>query len=97
MRNAWLACLLCSGLAGSVGAASAFPMGSVRDPQSFAIPTAAKGFTGPIPTEEHPITGAARIAKMRREGRLPDTFVRGRCTYELGGDPGVVFYVKSCR
>ena len=34
---------------------------------------------------------------MRRAGRLPDTFVRGRCTYNLAGDPEVAYYVKTCR
>jgi hypothetical protein len=53
-------------------------------------------FQGTIPTEASPLRGAARLAKMRREGRLPDTFVRGGCRYNLAGDPAVAYYVKEC-
>ncbi len=54
-------------------------------------------FQGPIPTEASPIRGEARLAKMRREGRLPDTFRRGGCRYNLAGDPAVAYYVKTCK
>ena len=55
------------------------------------------GFQGPIPTEASPLRGEARLAKMRREGRLPDTFTRGACRYDLAGDPAVAYYVKTCK
>jgi hypothetical protein len=98
MKNTFLALLLCSGLAGNAGvAASALPMGRSEGPERLLVAAATSSFTGTIPTEARPITGEARIAKMRAEGRLPDTFVRGRCTYNLAGDPAVVYYVKSCR
>jgi hypothetical protein len=38
-----------------------------------------------------PITDARLLAKLRREGRLPDTYRKGRCCYDLAGDPGAVY------
>lgn len=96
MKKACLIGLLCAGWAGSIGVASAFPVGPSEVSEPFLLSIAAT-FKGTIPSEAHPIRGAARIAKMRREGRLPDTFVRGRCEYDLGGDPEVVYYVKTCK
>jgi hypothetical protein len=52
---------------------------------------------GPIASDKHPITGTARLAKMRRDGKLPDRFVCGRCAYDLAGDPGAAYYVKTCK
>jgi hypothetical protein len=97
MKKTLLAWLLASGLAGTIGAASAFPVGPSDVPESFLLSIAVATFKGTIPTEANPITGTARLAKMRREGRLPDTFVRGRCEYSLAGDPGAAYYVKTCR
>ena len=34
---------------------------------------------GPIASEAHPILDSKLIAKLRREGKLPDKFVCGRC------------------
>jgi hypothetical protein len=51
---------------------------------------------GPIATEQRPITDAKLLAKMRRDGKLPDKFVCGRCEYDLAGDPGAAYYVKTC-
>jgi hypothetical protein len=45
---------------------------------------------GPIATEDRPIYGEARLKKMRKEGKLPDTFVCGRYRYNLGGWRGMV-------
>jgi hypothetical protein len=56
----------------------------------------ADAFRGPIPTEAKPITGETRLATMRREGRLPDTFKRGGCRFDLGGDSGAAYYVRTC-
>ena len=53
-------------------------------------------FRGLIPTESNPIRGEARLAKMRQEGRLPDTFRRDGCRYDLAGDPAVAYYVETC-
>ncbi len=77
--------------------------GAHATPISALVPTRSGsalslvGFQGPIPTEASPIRGEARLAKMRREGRLPDTFTRGTCRYDLAGDPAVAYYVKTCK
>ena len=52
---------------------------------------------GPIASEAHLILDSKLIAKLRREGKLPDKFVCGRCQYDLRGDPGAAYYVKTCR
>jgi hypothetical protein len=97
MRKAVATWLLCSCLCGNASIALAVPIGPVENPRLLVIPVAASGFKGTIPTEAHPLRGEARLASMRRAGRLPDTFVRGRCTYNLAGDPEVAYYVKTCR
>lgn len=55
------------------------------------------GPMGQIPTEDKPLYDKARIKQLRDAGKLPDTFVRGRCTYNIGGDPGTVWYHRSCK
>ena len=40
--------------------------------------------------------GEARLARMRAKGELPDTVHAGACHFDLAGDPGVAYYVKSC-
>jgi len=82
-------------LIGSPGTASAFRSG--LPPQPYPLLTYVANFEGTVPTEASPIVGEKRLAKMRREGKLPDTFVRGPCTYNLAGDPGAAYYVKTCR
>lgn len=79
----------------SAGTASAFPAAafSPRTPVWKKVAS----FEGAIPTEANPITGEKRLARMRREGKLPDTIVRGTCTYNLAGDTGAAYYVKTCR
>jgi hypothetical protein len=51
---------------------------------------------GPVASERHPIMGEKLTGKLRQEGRLPDSFVCGRCRYDLRGDPGAAYYIKSC-
>jgi hypothetical protein len=51
---------------------------------------------GPVASEKHPIMGETLTGKLRQEGRLPDSFVCGRCRYDLRGDPGAAYYIKSC-
>lgn len=86
-----LACFLA---VGGIGTASALPSGELPSPHAITL---IASFKGVVPTEANPITGEKRLARMRREGKLPDTFVRGRCTYSLGGDPGAAYYFKECR
>jgi hypothetical protein len=67
-------------------------------PVELLVRVAAACFGGrAIPSEAHPILDAKLISRMRADGRLPDTFVCGRCRYDIGGDPGAVYYVKTCR
>lgn len=65
----------------------------VPQPPGLTLPI---GFQGRIPTEDSPLTGEDRLAKMRREGRLPDRFTRNGCAYLLAGDPAVAYYVEQC-
>jgi hypothetical protein len=86
-----------TGLPGTIGSSSAAPIVALETSALPPILALTVGFQGVIPTAANPITGVERLAKMRREGRLPDTFVRGDCTYNLAGDPGVAYYEKTCR
>jgi hypothetical protein len=82
-------------LIGSLATASAFRSDLTSHPDPLLMNAA--NFEGIIPTEARPIIGVKRLAKMRREGKLPDTFVRRPCTYNLAGDTGAAYYVKTCR
>lgn len=84
-------------LIGAVSVSATPPIRHSR-PAELLVHVAASCFGGKIiPTDAHPILDAKRIARMRAAGQLPDTFVCGRCRYNLGGDPGAVYYVKVCR
>ena len=48
-----------------------------------------------IPTQANPVTDATRLAQMRNQ--LPDTFACGRCRYDLAGDAGAAYYLRTCR
>jgi len=89
--------LLFSVLLLSVQSASAIPLSRPISSGTLLLPIGATDCKGPIASEKHPVFGAERLAKMRKEGRLPDKFVCGPCEYNLGGDPGAAYYVKSCR
>jgi hypothetical protein len=86
---------LASGLVSMLGTASAFPADQSMKPVVSWMPVAT--FEGSIPTQANPIRDAKRLARMRSQGKLPDSFVRGRCRYNLGGDPGAAYYIKTCR
>lgn len=47
----------------------------------------------PIPTEDRALDDPQLIAKMRKAGQLPDTFVCGRYRYDIAGNPGTTYYV----
>jgi hypothetical protein len=90
--------LLCVGLAAGIGGASAMPLAPSPHSDAVLIRVAGACFGGrTIPTEAKPLVDEKRIAKMRAAGQLPDTFVCGRCTYNLGGDPGAAWYAKTCK
>ena len=88
-RVARLACVLVAGAMGTAFASGALAQLNAAEP--------AATFEGVIPTEAKPIIGEKRLARMRRDGKLPDTFARGRCTYNLAGDIAAAYYVKECR
>lgn len=48
-----------------------------------------------IPTQTNPVTNATQLAEIR--SRLPDTFACGRCRYDLAGDAGAAYYLRTCR
>jgi|tagenome__1003787_1003787.scaffolds.fasta_scaffold19586457_2 hypothetical protein len=84
-------------LSGEQSADAMSPSPLLGGSNPLLLSTGASDCKGPIATEAHPIIGAKLLAKMRREGRLPDSFVCGGCEYNLGGEPGVAYYVKTCR
>lgn len=92
-----LSVLLCTILIIGTGGSYAAPLVSRPDPAPPLRLAATACFGGrTTPTEDHPILDRKRISAMRRAGQLPDTFVCGRCRYDIGGDPGAVYYVKTC-
>jgi hypothetical protein len=95
MKNLMTVLIFAFGLISMLGTASAFP----ADPSSEPVPLwqTVASFQGAIPSASNPIRDAKRLARMRREGKLPDSFVRGGCRYNLAGDPGAAYYVKTCR
>lgn len=99
MKQTLLALSTIAAIAAPAGEASAQGVGVGRgDNHALLVPIAAACFGGrPIPTEARPLHGERPIAKMRKAGQLPDTFVCGSCRFDIGGDPGVVYYVKTCR
>jgi hypothetical protein len=77
-------------------AQSAFAMHASFPPgRALLVRIGATDCKGPIATEDRPIYGEARLKKMRKEGKLPDTFACGRYRYNLGGDPGTAWYHKE--
>jgi hypothetical protein len=42
------------------------------------------------------VRGEALLARMRSSGELPDTVQDGKCHFDLAGDTGVAYYVRSC-
>lgn len=77
--------------------ASALPFWNPGDQTVLVHQVGATDCRGPIASEAHPILDSKLIAKLRSEGKLPDKFVCGRCQYDLRGDPGAAYYVKTCR
>ena len=77
--------------------ATALPFCNPGDQTVLLHRVSATDCRGPIASEAHPILDSKLIAKLRREGKLPDKFACGRCQYDLRGDPGAAYYVKTCR
>ena len=92
--------LLCAVLLLNVGGSSATAL--MQRPHSDALlvrVAAGCRLPGgrPIPTEDRALEDPKLIAKMRKAGQLPDTFVCGRYRYDIAGDPGTTYYVKTRR
>ena len=77
--------------------ASALPFWNPGDQTVLVHRVGTTDCRGPIASDAHPILDSKLIAKLRREGKLPDKFMCGRCQYDLRGDPGAAYYVKTCR
>jgi hypothetical protein len=88
--------LFCAALLASAPSASAIPLSAPAASNQSLVRIGLTDCKGPITSEAKPIFGEKRLAKMRKEGKLLDTFACGRCTYNLAGDPGVAYYVKTC-
>lgn len=88
---------------GCLIAEPAFALRLVQAPSSNSIivNTGSADCRGPIATANRPLRATSsdpnRLMRMKQAGKLPDQFVCGQCTYSLGGDPSVAYYVKSCR
>lgn len=82
-------------------AAALVALGSLQEADARA-PTAARLRQAPDDPQAYLIDGryqrgTERLARMRRRGELPDRIIAGPCTYDLAGDIGVAYYVKTCR
>jgi hypothetical protein len=89
--------IVCAVLLSIEGPASAITLSVPNETDSLVLRAAATDCRGPIATENRVIFGVKRLAKMRREGKLPGQFICGRCEYDLRGDPAAAYYVKKCR
>jgi hypothetical protein len=93
--------LLGAMLVSSAQPAFAMPPSFPRAGDAFFLRIGATDCKGPIASEDHPIVAPDNderlLLRMREQGKLPDTFVCGQCEYNLAGDPGVAYYVKTCK
>ena len=82
-------------LAFGMQAAVALPLSEFSRVYPYLVRTAQICLLTSIPTQANPVRDATLLAEMRR--RLPDTFACGRCRYDLAGDLGAAYYLKTCR
>lgn len=75
--------------------AGALPLSEFSRVYPYLVRKAQICLLTPIPTSSNPVTDATRLAAMR--SRLPDTFACGRCRYDLAGDAGAAYYLRTCR
>jgi hypothetical protein len=78
-----------------VGPVFALPLSTLENTYAFLVRKAAICMRS-APTEANPIRDSALIAELRQQGRLLDYFKCGRCRYDLVGDAGTAYYVKTC-
>ena len=82
-------------LALGMQAASALPLSEFGRVYPYLVRKAQICLLTSIPTQADPVRDATLLAEMRRQ--LPDTFACGRCRYDLAGDPGAAYYLRTCR
>ena len=82
-------------LALGMQAASALPLSEFGRVYPYLVRKAQICLLTSIPTQADPVRDATLLAEMRRQ--LPDTFACGRCHYDLAGDPGAAYYLRTCR
>jgi hypothetical protein len=95
-----IALLFCAILLFNLGGSSAIALMQRPHSDAFLFRVAATCLLPggrPVPTEALPLEDSKLIAKMRKAGQLPDTFVCGRYRYDIAGDPGTTYYVKTRR
>jgi hypothetical protein len=89
-------CVLALGvLASGLLPAAALPLSEFGRVYPYLVRKAQICLLTSIPTQANPVRDATMLAEMRR--RLPDTFACGRCRYDLAGDPGAAYYLRTCR
>jgi hypothetical protein len=76
-------------------AASGLPLSEFSRVYPYLVRTAQICLLTRIPSPANPITDTELLAKTRR--RLPDSFACGRCRYDLAGEPGAAYYLRTCR
>jgi hypothetical protein len=79
----------------SLGNVCALPLSTLENSYSFLARKTAVCMWA-APTQANPIRGSALIAELREQGRLLDAFKCGRCRYDLVGEAGAAYYIKSC-
>ena len=82
-------------LALGVQAAAALPLSEFGRVYPYLVRKAQICLLTSIPTQANPVRDATLLAEMRRQ--LPDTFACGRCRYDLAGDRGAAYYLRTCR
>jgi hypothetical protein len=82
-------------LAESALSAAALPLSEFGRVYPYLVRKAQICLLTRIPTQANPITDATRLAEVR--SRLTDTFACGRCRYDLAGDAGAAYYLRTCR
>ena len=87
--------LFASVVGSAVSPAVALPLSELGRVYPYLVRTARICLLTSIPTQANPVTDAVRLAEMR--SRLPDTFACGRCRYDLAGDAGGAYYLRTCR
>jgi hypothetical protein len=82
-------------LASSLLPAVALPLSEFGRVYPYLVRKAQICLLTSIPTQANPVRDATTLAEVRR--RLPDTFACGRCRYDLAGDLGGAYYLRTCR